>query len=381
MERILEILLFHGWISKKQKRDILSLRLKSVGELENYLRQNNLIDPPDWEDAKVHISEDQSKDDSPLSTNKAILNLLETSKKVAKTDTTVLILGESGTGKSRLAKHIHQESFRAKGPWVTVSCGSIPENLIESELFGAKRGSFTGAVRDIIGRFEKADEGTLFLDEIGELPLHLQVKLLRVLQDRKIEPIGGVQEKTVNVRIIAATNRDLKQSVELGTFREDLYFRLSVVPIELPPLRDRVEDILPLSEFILKRLSDKFGKSFRLSDTDLTEALVRHKWPGNIRELENCLERLAVLSEDGTLHSDALPDNILKRKAKPTLLQSPNGFLSLAEVEKTHIERALERSRGKINAAAEMLQLHRNTLSRKVQEYGLELDDYRKPRE
>jgi transcriptional regulator with GAF, ATPase, and Fis domain len=330
---------------------------------------------------------------------------METAGRVAHSDTTVLILGESGVGKTRLARHIHEHSTRRNAPFITVSCGSIPENLLESELFGVEKGAYTGAVKTREGRFQLAGTGTIFLDEIGELPPGLQVKLLRVIQEKIIEPLGGEKEIHVDVRLIAATNRNLEEDVKTGRFREDLYFRLNVIPLIMPPLRDRKEDILPLARYFLSKLKDRDGIHYTFADSDVTSKLLAYSWPGNIRELENCMERMAVLSKDGMIRSADFPHRLIKEMSLPenqsgrrnvfsTGSVKPNPdvlpdsehitseinapvdseFITLNDLEKKHIESALKKSKGSLAKTAQLLGIHRNTLSRKISEYRLKSD-------
>lgn len=239
----------------------------------------------------------------------AIKEILSIINKLSKTDSTVLIMGESGTGKELVAKMIHQKSTRATKPFIPVNCGAIPSELLESELFGHEKGAFTGAVYSRPGRFELAHEGTIFLDEIGDMPLHLQVKILRVIQERTFERIGSTKPLHVNVRIIAATNKNLENEVKEGKFREDLYWRLNVVPLLIPPLRERKEDIPILCEYFINKFSEKFGYELKIK-SDAFDLLLNYHWPGNVRELENLIERLYVLSENGVITINDLPERI-----------------------------------------------------------------------
>ncbi|HEX2166256.1 MAG TPA: sigma-54 dependent transcriptional regulator, partial [Longimicrobiales bacterium] len=244
------------------------------------------------------------RDDStairPAGRNRAFTDVVKLAEMVAPTDSTVLITGESGTGKEVIARYIHRLSERENGPFISVNCGALPENLLESELFGHVKGSFTGAVRDKDGLLVAARGGTFFLDEVAEMSPALQVKLLRALQEREIVPVGATQTVDIDVRIIAATNRDLDQEIRRGTFRSDLYYRLNVIALHLPPLRDREDDIALLAEFFLRRLAEETGQEIRLSD-EAVEALQRYDWPGNVRELENALERAAILTKGAAI--------------------------------------------------------------------------------
>ncbi|MBI3396428.1 MAG: sigma-54-dependent Fis family transcriptional regulator, partial [Spirochaetia bacterium] len=323
--------------------------------------------------------------------------LMETARRVSHTDTTVLVLGESGVGKSRLARFMHNNSPRRQGPFITVSCGSIPETLLESELFGVEKGAYTGAVKTREGRFQAANGGTIFLDEIGELPPPLQVKLLRVIQERKIEPLGSGKEMEVDVRVIAATNRNLDEEVASGRFREDLYFRLNVVPLVMLPLRERREDIIPLAQYFLSLYAEKDGTRYGITRPEILTVLQSYSWPGNIRELENCMERMAVLSKNGELKVADLPPRILEEadvRTNPSVASPAPGrdslalpdeghppdldhFPSMRDIEDRYIRLALQTSRGSIIKAADLLKIHRNTLSRKIEEMGIDPTAYK----
>ncbi len=290
---------------------------------------------------------------------------------VAQSDATVLILGESGTGKELIARALHYNSPRQDKPFVTVNCPSIPENLLESELFGHVKGAFTGAVKDRKGKFELADGGSIFLDEIGDLPENLQAKLLRVLQEQEFERLGDSRTIKVDVRVIAATNKDLFQRVQEGKFREDLYYRLSVVPITLPPLRERKEEIPYLVDFFLERYGK--GKSFTLEPATLS-ALQAYDWPGNIRELENAMERAVILAKEERITPDLLPAHISGKQQTP----STSGFriensadLSLEAIEKRAIEEALHRSGGNQTRAAQLLKIPRHVLIYRMKKLGM----------
>jgi transcriptional regulator with GAF, ATPase, and Fis domain len=300
-------------------------------------------------------------------------------EKVARTRSTVLVLGESGTGKELIAKALHSLSGRT-GKLVPVNCGAIPEEILESELFGHEKGSFTGAVSSRIGRFQMADGGTIFLDEIGEMSPKLQVKLLRVLQERKVDPVGSTRSVDVDVRVIAATNKDLAEEVKAGRFREDLYYRLQVVPIHLPALRERQGDVELLAECFLHRHAADLGRPrLHFSETALS-ALSRYDWPGNIRELENLVERLAVLSESEIIDASELPDHIVETRRVAsievedvTLPESGVDFNALIEdYENKLISSALAQTGGNKKAAAKLLGLNRTTLVEKIKKKGLE---------
>ena len=306
-------------------------------------------------------------------------------RKVASTDATILIMGESGTGKELAARAIHHLSHRSGRPLVPVNCGAIPEDLLESELFGHERGAFTGAVKSRLGRFELAEGGTVFLDEIAEMSPMLQVKLLRVLQDHCFERIGGVRTLDADIRIIAATNQNLKQAVQQNRFREDLYYRLNVVPIQLPPLKDRKSDIPFLCDHFLSQFSGRPGMSQVRLGSDTLELLMQHDWPGNVRELENLLERMVVLADGTVLRPEDLPSYLLSssgaghragsRKGRLISLEVPEDGLDFnAQVdayERVLITQALERTGWVKNQAAALLRLNRTTLVEKIKKKGL----------
>jgi DNA-binding NtrC family response regulator len=290
--------------------------------------------------------------------------------RVAPTDATVLIRGESGSGKELIAKAVHHASARAHGPFVAVNCGAIPETLLESELFGHVKGAFTGATGARQGLFEEAHGGTLFLDEIGEMTPSLQVKLLRTLQDGEIRPVGATQPITVDVRVLAATHRDLELMIQEGTFREDLFYRLNVIALMLPPLRERREDIPVLAQHFLDRHGSKLGRQRRLS-SDALDRLLAYPWPGNVRELENAMERTAILSRGETVGSEDLPPHVA---AGTSLGRAPAlpPQQTLAELERLYILQTLERYGWNHSRAAEALGIGRTTLWRKLKDYGLE---------
>ena len=295
--------------------------------------------------------------------SKAMEQVMEIVRRVAPTGTTVLITGESGTGKELIARAIHILSGR-KGRFVPVSCAAIPEHLIESELFGYEKGAFTGAVRSKPGKFELAHQGTLFLDEIGEMPLNLQVKLLRVLQDKEIERLGSTKAVKVDIRIVAATNRELEKLVKEGKFREDLFYRLNVVRIHIPPLRERREDIIPLAEHFLKVFSREMHKPIEGFSREAKQLLLSYDWPGNVRELQNAVERAVVLTRYNFIMPEDLP---IARTSDSDRVQS----LRLEDVERAHIKKVLEMTEYNISRAAELLGIHRNTLREKMKRYGL----------
>jgi DNA-binding NtrC family response regulator len=300
----------------------------------------------------------------------AMQTVLDLVERVAPTDATLLVQGESGTGKEVIAKAVHHASARAARPFVAVNCGAVPETLLESELFGYVRGAFTGATVSKLGLFEEADGGTLFLDEIAEMPAVLQVKLLRALQSGEVRRLGATQATTIDVRVIAATHGDLATLISRGSFREDLFYRLNVIQVVLPPLRDRREDIPALAEHFLARSAGKLGRALRLLPETL-ERLLRYPWPGNVRELENALERAAILARSDAVEPDDLPPHVsagLQLGPSPAL----PGQVSLADAERVHILQTLERFGRNHSGAAEALGIGRTTLWRKLKEYGID---------
>eukprot|EP01022_Parablepharisma_sp_SALTPOND_P012564 TRINITY_DN1619_c1_g1_i5.p1 TRINITY_DN1619_c1_g1~~TRINITY_DN1619_c1_g1_i5.p1 ORF type:complete len:537 (+),score=213.18 TRINITY_DN1619_c1_g1_i5:59-1612(+) len=312
----------------------------------------------------------------------AMQRLFDLIENVASSEAPVLIQGESGTGKELVARAIHHQSPRRESPLVTVNCGAIPSELLESELFGHEKGAFTGAVRTRVGRFELAQGGTIFLDEIGDMPPLLQVKILRVLQEHAFERVGGTRTIEVDLRVLAATNQDLASRVEAGEFREDLYYRLNVVPIEVPPLRERKSDIPLLCDFFLERLARLKGLELKELSPEVRERFLRYSWPGNVRELENLLERLVVLAEGEMIGPEALPAKLDGEELLPDLegdgelpaVVLPPGGLnlksSLDQLERRLIAQALEQSGGVKAQAAALLGLNRTTLVQKLKKMG-----------
>ena len=305
--------------------------------------------------------------------SKKMRDIFDVSVQVSRRDSTVLLTGESGTGKEFLAKALHQNSLRASKPFITVNCGAIPENLIESELFGHRKGSFTGALADRTGKFESANQGTVFLDEIGELPINLQVRLLRVIQEREIDKIGYPKPIPINVRIIAATNRNLRAQIEDGQFREDLFYRLSVVTIELPPLRERRDDIPLLLQHFLKKHCERYQLPIPSPAEDALDVLTRYEWPGNVRELENAIESLVVLGKSDVIRSEDLPAHIRNARSRISAisLKLPDEGISLEDIEKEIIVQALEKHQGNQTRTARYLNISRKTLIYRMEKFGL----------
>ena len=299
--------------------------------------------------------------------------VIEQARQLARVDTTVLITGESGTGKEILAKAIHFNSPRSGNPFVVINCGAIPDTLLESELFGYRKGAFSGATANKQGKFEAADGGSVFLDEIGDLPAPLQVKVLRVVQENEIDVVGANQPRKVDVRIIAATNRDLRQMMADGQFRQDLYYRLNVAPLHVPPLRERKEDIPLLVQFLAERIRKRMGRTPVKTGNRILRKLEAYSWPGNIRELENTVERLIVFSQQDTARITDLPEEILlpQPASGRAVLRIPPEGVSLAEVDRELVVAALERNQWNQTRAAEFLKISRNVLIYRMQKYRL----------
>jgi transcriptional regulator with PAS, ATPase and Fis domain len=294
--------------------------------------------------------------------------VIDLARRVAKVDTTVAISGESGTGKERIARLLHDESLRATGPFMAVNCAAISEALLESELFGHARGSFSGAVRDRPGLFEAAHGGTLLLDEVTELPLGMQPKLLRVLQEREVRRVGENKSRPVDVRIVAASNVDIDHVLQSGTFRQDLYYRLWVVALQMPPLRERREDILPLARVLIAEASTRMGRPVKNLSVEVADLLLKYAWPGNVRELENAMERAAALGEGARIEIGDLPEEIRRRPTSP-----PPGAADrrpLHEVERDYILATLHNNGGNQALTSAQLQIGSATLYRKLKSYG-----------
>lgn len=306
-----------------------------------------------------------------ISGSQAMLPVFRMMAQVSPSTATVLIQGESGTGKELVAQAIHLQGPRAQKPFVAINCAAIPEALLESELFGHEKGSFTGAIARKIGRFERANGGTLFLDEIGDMSLVLQSKILRAVQELEIERVGGTEPIAVNVRLIAATHRDLVALIAEGRFREDLYYRLAVVTLELPRLAERSGDILLLTSSFLREFAARYGKQFSAISEEALTLLERHDWTGNIRELRNVIERAVLVADGGVLRSEHLPEAWRTKVAGPAGASGHAAYPTLSVLEASHIARTLTHTHGHIGDAAKILGVHRNTLARKIKEYGL----------
>jgi len=304
-----------------------------------------------------------------------MMGVFKSIARAATSDATVLVLGESGTGKEMVARVLHARSRRTRGPFVAINCAAIPENLLESELFGHEKGAFTGAIGRRIGRFERAHGGTLFLDEIGDMSMALQSKILRAIQEREVERVGGGAPVSIDVRIVAATNRDLAAAVREGRFREDLFYRLAVVTVTLPPLRERGGDLDLLATHFVAQYAREHGRPVRAVAEEVFNVLHRHPWPGNVRQLRNAAERAVVMSQGEILLPQHLPADVLHAPDAP----SSNGthppaeppLVTLEEMEKRMIRRALRETANNVTVAAERLGIHRNTLRRKITDYGI----------
>ncbi len=356
----------YDYISKPFQTDELILTLKKVEEREGLRSENK----------RLKRQLDGRKKMVDLVGESPVIQRLSTAiAKVAEYKTTVLITGESGTGKEVVARVLHQASPRADKPFVPLNCGAIAETLLESELFGTVPGAFTGA-RDKRGMFEEAKGGSLFLDEIGELPLHLQVKLLRAIDEEEIRRVGATRPTRTDARIIAATNRDLKQDVEAGRFREDLFHRLNIVALTLPPLRARIEDVPLLAEHFVRRASGRLGKTMTGIEPEAMRLLTRYHWPGNVRELENTIERACVFAEGQTITKDVLPDAVANASDRVRLALS-GGELSIKKttrvVEEELITRALTQTEGNRTRAAKLLEISHRALLYKIKEYGIDI--------
>jgi two-component system response regulator AtoC len=360
----------YDYISKPFKSDEVTLTLKKAEERERLKKENNFLRE------RIRNIQADNRFDRMVGQSKAMQAVFELAKKVARHNTTVLITGESGTGKELIARGIHFYSERANGRLIPVNCGGIPENLLESEMFGYKKGAFTGADRDKAGLFEAAEGGTLFLDEIGELPLSLQVKLLRVLQESEVRPVGDPKTHTVDVRVITATAKNLEAEMRRGTFREDLFYRLNVMQIHLPPLRERTEEIPPLCQLFIERFNGELKKNIASISPGAMSHLMKHPWPGNVRELENVIQRAVVLADQDALLPEHLPGSVVTGLENGHLDTLFEGF-SLKEaqrsLEKKLIVKALTETGGNRTRAARLLEISHPSLLSKVKAYGIDL--------
>jgi two-component system NtrC family response regulator len=352
------------YLTKPLNLDELFHRVRQVRERQSLLTENRELREALRERHRV---------DGIIGESGRMQEVLSLVQRVAQSDATVLIRGESGTGKELIAKAIHYASRRAPGPLVRVNCAALPENLLESELFGHEKGAFTGAVATRTGRFELADTGSLFLDEIGDLPVHLQAKLLRVLQEREIERVGSSRPLAVDVRLLAATHRDLEARVRTGQFREDLYYRINVVMVSLPPLRERREDIPALIDHFVATFAAKNGKPIQGLTREARETLLRYDYPGNVRELENLIERAVVLTRDEVIGLFDLPLSVLEPAEE--IAEERSLPAAVESLERRMIREALARADGIRTGAAELLGISERVLRYKLRKYGLTGDD------
>ena len=355
----------YDYVGKPFKPDEVVLALRKAEEREALRRENRAL--------KEQIHKD-NQFESILAKSKEMLDIFKTIAKIADFKTTVLITGESGTGKELVARAIHGRSVRKAAPFVAINCGAIPENLLESELFGHRKGAFTDASADRRGLFEEADGGTLFLDEIGELPVNLQVKLLRVLQEGHIRRLGDTKDVKIDVRIIAATHRDLGADVKAGRFREDLIYRINVLAIHIPPLRDRREDVNLLIDHFVTRNNARLGTGIRGLSPEARKLLLEYGWPGNVRELENTIERAMVLAESDVLQTGDLSERI-RDALDPVQVHLASGELSVkkttAAIEEILIRRALQKTKGNRTRAADLLEISHRALLYKIKDYKI----------
>ncbi len=355
----------YDYVGKPFKPDEVVLALKKAEERETLRRENRAL--------KEQIRQD-NQFESILAKSPQMLEIFRTIQKIAEFKTTVLVTGESGVGKELVARAIHSRSSRRAHPFVAINCGAIPENLLESELFGHKKGAFTDASSDRRGLFEEATNGTLFLDEIGELPLNLQVKLLRVLQEETIRRLGDPRDIKVDVRIIAATHRDLGAEAKAARFREDLFYRINVLPIAIPPLRARKEDVHLLIDHFITRNNARLGTRIRGLSSEARKLLLEYAWPGNVRELENTIERAMVLADSEMLEASDLPER-LREALDPVQVQLATGELSIkktsAAIEEILIRRALTKTKGNRTRAAEILEISHRALLYKIKDYKI----------
>ena len=365
------------WFLDKHVDVLLVASYMLAHAVELYMVEN--VDKVQWENRTRQLIsriKEQFKPPNIIGTSGPMRDVYALIRKVSQTRTTVLLLGESGVGKEMIADALHYGGHAPEGPLVKFNCAALPESIVESELFGHEKGAFTGATQSRKGRFEEADGGTIFLDEVGELPLGVQAKLLRVLQDRQFERVGGNRSISVSIRIIAATNRDLAEMVEEGAFRQDLFYRLNVFPLMVPPLRERGNDIVTLAEHFVARYARETEKRITSISTSALNMLTRHDWPGNVRELENVVHRAVILAEDETIHSHDLPLAL----QSPALFEDnvPNGLEArLTSIEYEMIVEALRQQRGNMTEAAKALGLTRRTLGLRMKRFNLNYKSFR----
>ncbi|MHB0963536.1 MAG: sigma-54-dependent transcriptional regulator [Gemmatimonadaceae bacterium] len=353
------------YIQKPFRNDELVAILRRAAEHRHLRVENTTL-------KKEIRRRDRATEGAPIGGSKKWIEVMRMAEAVAGTESTVLITGESGTGKEVVARYLHELSTRADGPFLSINCGALPEGLLESELFGHVKGSFTGAVKDKSGLFTAAAAGTFFLDEIGETTQATQVKLLRVLQQREITPVGATDAEPIDVRIIAATNRDLEDEIKRGAFRRDLFYRLNVIAIHLPPLRDRRDDIPLLAEAFLQAAAVQRGEPAKRLSEDALEMLGDYAWPGNVRELENALERAVILCSGPVIGVTALPERLAERRAEPLVAERPTPNPTLDTIERAYILWVLQSEQGNKTRAAEALGIDPSTLHRKLARYGVD---------
>lgn len=351
------------YISKPFDMDELKITIKKALNIDQLNKEIDYL--------REQIS--VSFDSKIIGNSRGMREIFETIEKVADTTATILITGESGTGKELIANAIHSKSSRKEKPYIKVNCGAIPENLLESELFGYEKGAFTGAQNRKIGRFDRAQGGTIFLDEIGELSLPLQVKILRVIQEREFERVGGTEVIKADIRIVAATNKNLEKMVEEGKFREDLFYRLKVIPIQVPALRERKEDIDLLVEFFISKYASEMNKGAVGIEKDALDILKNYDFPGNIRELENIIERTVILSGDGKITASILPKEVVRDSfsSKRNIFIIPEEGISLEEIEESFVRQALEMSKGNQTQAAKLLDISRHALIYRMEKFKI----------
>lgn len=350
------------YIAKPFKLQELQITIDRAVSFRNLKRENDSLKK------KINSREGMGQ---MLGKSKSMQNIFQLVERVAKATANVLITGPSGTGKEMVARSIHDNGPRKSAPFVAINCSAIPENLLESELFGHAKGSFTGAIANKRGLFEEASGGTIFLDEIGDLQLSLQAKLLRVIQEKKVKPVGDNQYKDIDVRIISATHKDLKESIRFGNFREDLFYRLSVIPITLPSLNERREDIPLLANTFLHRFASENKRQFKGFTHDAMAKLMHHKWDGNVRELENLIERIVVLAPGNEITARDIPFHDLSESSESFFNKAVGDLPTVHELEKRYIQLILEKTANKKEKAAKILGINRRTLYRKEREYGL----------
>lgn len=350
----------YDYITKPFNREALKLTVKKALQFNGMAEENKRL--------KSELS-DKADFRTIVGSSKEMEKVFDVIRKVADTEAAILITGESGTGKELVARSIHANSSRREAPFIAINCAAIPRDLLESELFGHIKGAFTGAVKDKTGKFQLAEGGTLFLDEVGELPPELQPKLLRALQEKEVEPVGGTTVQKLDVRVVSATNLDVDKAIADGTFREDLYYRLSVIPIHLPPLRERRKDI-PL---LIRYFCGKHGGEKITFDKDALETMVMYPWPGNVRELQNSVERLLIMRNGDTITLDDLPDKIASNQTvnRSAVINLPDEGYSLEQLEREVVVTALERNAWNQAAAARFLRIPRHTLIYRMEKYEI----------